>query len=118
MVSYLNYTQEVSSFSFRLVLLWSGLIVISTTIKFSKFCGFQFMFFCFIFWATFYLYIYISETKYILIVVKLKRRMRGHSHKVQNLIKVRLYSSTVQKVLIKVCTKYLKNQNQTLFKYL
>ena len=40
--------------------------------------------------------------------------MRGPSLKVPNLIKVRLYSSTVQGVLIKTCTKYLKNQNQNL----
>ena len=41
--------------------------------------------------------------------------MRGPSRKVQNLIKIRLYPSTVQgEVLIKSCTKNLKNQNQTL----
>ena len=50
-----------------------------------------------------------------MIIVKLKRMMRGPSHKGQNLIKVRLYPSTVQgEILIKWCTKYLKNQNQTL----
>ena len=63
----------------------------------------------------FFYFFFLSKTKYILIIVKLKRRMRGPTHKVQNLIKVRLYSSTVQgEVLKKACTKYLKNQNHTL----
>ena len=57
---------------------------------------------------------FIRNKIYIFILVKLKRWMRGPYHKVQNLIKVRLYSSTVQgELLIKACTKYFRNQNQT-----
>ena len=41
--------------------------------------------------------------------------MRGLSHKIQNIIKVRLGFSTIQGELhIKTCAEYLKNQNQTL----
>ena len=47
--------------------------------------GFEFLIF----------FIYLSATKCILIIIKLKGRMRGPSHKVQDLIKVRVYSSIV-----------------------
>ena len=50
--------------------------------------------------------------KYILIIVKFKGTMRGASHEIQDLIKVRLESSIIQgEPQIKACTKYFKNQN-------
>ena len=63
-------------------------------------------------------FVFLSK-KYILIIVRFKRRMRGSSHAIQNLIKVKLYFSTIQGELkIKACTEYLKDQNQTLSPFL